>query len=355
MFDFFPRKGPFKSRVSSTDLEFTVAPDETVLKAALAAGLAWPNSCRVGSCGTCRCRLVSGKIKPLNDFSYVLNESELDEGYILACQSVLRSDAEIDVVLGDRAGTSAQAKAVSGTIASLRDLTHDIKEVRVRLSEPLGPYVAGQFAELALPDLDRPRSYSFAGAPAHEAENCVTFHVRLVPGGSMSSWLHTRTRIGDPVDVKGPFGSFYLRDSAAPIVCIAGGSGMAPIKALLEELAETGFSRKVVYLYGARTQKDLYCLNEMHSIQARGKGNFAFLPVLSHEPTDSDWSGARGFVTEFIAQRVASGAEAYLCGPPPMIDAAIAQLKLLGIGDKRIFFDKFLDASHLQQRARANA
>lgn len=358
MFGLFARKGPFNCRVSSTGQVFSVGPEETVLKAALAAGIAWPNSCRVGSCGTCRSRLVSGKIKPLNDFSYVLNETELDEGCILACQSALRSDVEIDVALPDMNAPSVQTRAVSGTLTSLSDLTHDIKEVRIRLNEPLEPYVAGQFAELLLPHLDRPRSYSFASAPSHEGKNCVTFHVRHVPGGEMTTWVHMRARIGDAVNVKGPFGKFFLRESATPIVCIAGGSGMAPIKALLEDLADTGFSREVVYLYGARTQKDLYCLDEMHSIQdkSNGKGRFTFLPVLSHEPGESDWSGARGFVTDFIGRTPLEtrSSEAYLCGPPPMIDAAIAQLKLLGVSDKRIFFDKFLDASHLIQGARAS-
>lgn len=313
--------------------------------------------CQGNCCGTCRSRLVSGKIKPLNDFSYVLNETELDAGCILACQSALRSDVEIDVALGDANAPSSQARAVAGTLAGLSDLTHDIKEVRIRLNEPLESYVAGQFAEMTRPDLDRPRSYSFASAPSHEAKNCATFHVRLVPGGAMSTWLHTRARVGDPIDVKGPLGNFYLRDSESPIVCIAGGSGMAPIKALLEDLCDAGFPRKVVYLFGARTQKDLYCLSEMHAIQSRGAGRFAFMPVLSNEPSGSDWTGARGFVSDFIARDnlVADDAEAYLCGPPPMIDAAIAQLKLLGVADKRIFFDKFLDASHLQQGARSSA
>lgn len=355
MFGLFARKGPFKTRVSSTGQEFTVPPNETVLKAALAAGIPWPNSCRVGSCGTCRCRLVSGKIKALNDFSYVLNESEMEEGYILACQTALRGDVEIDVKLVEASAAAASA-SINGTIEHLRDLTHDIREVRIRLSDKLDSYLPGQFAELVPKSvaMDRPRSYSFASALSREERDCVTFHIRLVPGGSMTTWLHKQAVVGDAVTVKGPFGNFYLRETSSPIICIAGGSGMAPIKALLEGLVDSKTSRRVFFLYGARTQKDLYCLEEMDSISRASIETFTFLPILSNEPEGSDWAGERGFVTEFI-KRIDidfKKAEAYLCGPPPMIDAAIAQLKLLGMNDKNVFFDKFLDASHLQKSVR---
>lgn len=349
MFGLFARKGPFKTRLTSTGQEFTVPANDTVLKAALAAGVPWPNSCRVGSCGTCRCRLVAGKIKPLNDFSYVLNESEMSDGYILACQTALRSDVEIELDLG--ASEVASAVPIEGSIVGLRDLTHDIKEVRIKLSDGLASYLPGQFAELTTHSfsMDRPRSYSFACPPTREQPGCVTFHVRLVPGGSMTTWLHKNARVGDPITVRGPFGSFYLRDTKAPIVCVAGGSGMAPIKALLEGLVDNSSSRKVFYVYGARTQADLYCIDEMDGIRQRLGDNFTFISVLSNEPSDSDWNGERGFVTNLISNSDIDlrEAEAYLCGPPPMIDAAIIKLKSSGMNEKNIFFDKFLDASHL--------
>lgn len=353
MFGLFARKGPFKTRLTSTGQEFTVPPNDSVLKAALGAGLPWPNSCRVGSCGTCKCRLVAGKIKPLNDFSYVLTESELSDGYILACQTALRSDVEIELEFD----ASKEVVASEGVIEHVGNLTHDIKEVRIKLAKRLPTYLPGQFAELAPQNqpIDRPRSYSFACAPTREKPDCVTFHVRLVPGGAMTTWLHQSAKIGDPVTVKGPFGNFHLRETAAPIICVAGGSGMAPIKALLEGLADTKMSREVFYVYGARTQADLYCVKEMDALRENLPGSFSFLPVLSNEPEGSDWTGDRGFVTNFIGQ---SGinlreAEAYLCGPPPMIDAAIAKLKSSGVSEKNIFFDKFLDASHLSVKSAA--
>ncbi|HSV70174.1 MAG TPA: 2Fe-2S iron-sulfur cluster binding domain-containing protein [Methylibium sp.] len=359
MFGLFASKGPFKVRLSGADQEFTVPPGDTVLKAAIANGLKWPNSCRVGSCGTCRCRLKSGKIKALNDFSYVLTESELDDGFILACQTALRGNVEIDVALDGADGSRSEVKTVDGTIAGIRELTHDIREVRVHVPGGFSKYKSGQFAELSVASLklERPRSYSFASAPERESDGLLTFHVRHVPKGQMTTWIHSGATIGDPVAVTGPHGHFYLRDTPAPIVCIAGGSGMAPIKALLEGLADSGFKRDAVYLYGARTQRDLYCLEEMKLIEDASGGRFRFIPILSSEPDESNWPGYRGFVTDFIAREKTANvnSEAYLCGPPPMIDAAIAQLKLLGVNDRNIFFDKFLDASHLQAASKAAA
>ncbi len=329
-----------------------VAPGDTLLKAALNQGLAWPHNCRVGSCGTCRCRLVSGKIKPLNDFSYVLTKEEMDDGMILACQSSLRSDVEIEVTLDQPATALSMPKTIGGEIVGARLLTHDIKEISIRLDEALPDYLAGQYAELSVPGLiEKPRSYSFAAAPGNEKPGHVSFHIRLVPNGEMTSWLHAADQTGKRVTVTGPFGSFWLRepDSTVPMVCIAGGSGMAPIKALLEQVSSDGFKREVTYVFGARTQKDLYCLDEMKAITECANGRFNFVPVLSLEPEDSDWTGLRGYCTDVLSPEKIDlpNSHAYLCGPPAMIDSAIEYLSRSGVKSANIFYDKFLDASSM--------
>jgi len=158
------------------------------------------------------------------------------------------------------------------------------------------------------------------------------------------------------VELRGPFGDFRLRSGAAPMVCVAGGSGMAPIKALLEQAVADGAQRDCTYLFGARTQNDLYCQDDMAQIASQWKGTFRFIPVLSNEPEDSDWTGPRGLVTEFLSREVADLAtcHAYMCGPPPMLDAAIEVLKQAGISADHIHFDKFLDKSHLAKTQVAN-
>ena len=346
MFGFFSRKGPNSARISPCGTTIEVAPGDNLLKAALNQGLPWPHNCRVGSCGQCRARLVSGKIKPLNDFSYVLNQEELDAGMILACQCALRGDVEVEVALDRPATALSQPRTLSGVIAQARPLTHDILEVRIRLDEAMPTYLAGQYAELAVPGLiDKPRSYSFASAPENEEQGHVSFYIRHVPDGEMTGWLHGGQREGERVSVTGPYGSFWLRESTAPMLCIAGGSGMAPIKALLEQVSRQGFQRKVTYVFGARTREDLYCLEQMQAIKARGNGQFNFIPVLSREPDDSDWSGLRGHCTDILGADGVElpGSHAYLCGPPAMIDSAIDCLTRAGVCQEHIFYDKFLD------------
>jgi len=327
VFGLFSAKKPFNAQVNTAATTLEVPAGDNLLNAALNSGLAWPHNCRVGSCGTCRCKLLEGEIKALNDFGYVLDADELDQGMILACQTRLRTNIEISEV---------------------STLTHDIVEVRIKLEQPLPMFVAGQYAELTLDGIEDARSYSYARSPALEDAATVSFFVRQVPDGLMSNLLHDGNRVGSKVEISGPHGTFYLRESAAPALCIAGGSGLAPIKAMLEQCVQDGFNRQIVFLFGARAQEDLYCINEMEKISA-AHSQFSFLPILSEENDDSNWTGSRGLVTEYIGQQGLDipACQAYLCGPPVMIDAAIEILNKEGLDNSQIFFDKFLDASHL--------
>jgi toluene methyl-monooxygenase electron transfer component len=355
MFGFFARKGPFQATLSNGK-SVTVKSGENLLKAALDAGIQWPHNCRVGSCGECRSRLVSGKIKELNDFSYVLTKEEMDAGMILACQTCLRSDIEIEVDIEDNPALQA-AKTVPGLIETYRNLTHDIVEIGIRLEQPMPAHLAGQYAQLCVPGfIDQPRSYSFASAPDASEVDKVNFYIRLVPGGHMTTWLHETDRTDTRVELCGPHGNFWLRDTDKPAIFVCGGSGMAPIKALLEQVTAEGFKRDVRLVFGARTQNDLYCTDELAQIAERSQGRFQYLPVLSEEPADSGWTGLRGMCTEFIGQHVddIGHCEAYLCGPPGMVDAAIAVLRDKGVTDEQIYFDKFLDASHAPSGRVAN-
>jgi toluene methyl-monooxygenase electron transfer component len=356
MFGLFARKGPFSATLTGGQ-RITVKPGENLLKAALDAGIAWPHNCRVGSCGECRSQLLSGKIKALNDFSYVLSNEELEAGMILACQSCLRSDIEIEVAI-ETEMTLNPAKSVPGVIETYRRLTHDIIEVGIRLDEAIPGYLAGQYAQLCIPGLiEQPRSYSFASAPQDGDIERINFYIRLVPGGRMTGWLHETDRSGTKVEVCGPYGNFWLRNTQGPALFVCGGSGMAPIKALLEQVSADGFKRDVTLIFGARTQRDLYCSEELDAIARRANGRFHYLPVLSEEPAESDWTGLRGMCTEHIAGVInnTGACEAYLCGPPAMVDAAILELRTNGLNDKQIFYDKFLDASHAPKERAVNA
>ena len=353
MFGFGKAKKAFGVQLRPSGQTLEIQPGDNLLKAGLAAGLPWPHDCRVGSCGTCRARLVEGKVRELSDFAYVLEGDELDNGMILACQSQAKSDLVVEIDLDAAGAVPAAVGTVAGEIEDTRMLTHDILELRVRLEQPLRAsgeqYLAGQYADLSFPGAGAPRSYSFATPPSETERRTLTFYIRKVPNGELTTWLFDADRRGARVTASGPYGSFWLRDGDGPIVCVAGGSGMSAIKALLEHAADVGCARDAVYLFGARTSADLYCIDEMQALAARWhpEHRMRFLPILSEEPQDSAWTGARGLVTQHIADQGVDwpSAQAYLCGPPGMIDAAIEVLRTCGVAQEGIHFDKFLDAS----------
>jgi NAD(P)H-flavin reductase len=212
---------------------------------------------------------------------------------------------------------------------------------------------AGQYSELMVKQVGTSRSYSFAKAPQNENPNELSFFVRNVPKGRFSKWLFDKDPTGQKLEVKTPFGSFYYRDGKGPMVCIAGGSGMSAVKAVLEQAAIDQVERDAIYLFGARTQEDIYSKPELEAIQKKWNPNFKFefVYVLNMEPEESDWTGPRGMVTDFLkSDYIEKGklnmkeCQGYLCGPPPMIDAAIKEFTSEGMPNEEIFFDKFLDS-----------
>lgn len=316
---------------------------KVVLNAALSAGLGFPHNCRVGSCTQCKCKLVSGKVKELTDSSYVLSAEDLKAGMILACQSIPETDLEIEVELTANGDRLVETR---GTIVGQKHLTHDIVELRVALDDPMS-FKAGQYAELRLEEFSLSRNYSFACAPKGQELNELVFHVRKVPGGRFTEWLFKESRVESRLSVSGPYGEFYLRPAEgvqpAPIVCVAGGSGMAPILSLIDQASWAGDSRDLIYLFGARTQADLYAAEDIARLQQAWKGTLTFVQVLSDEPAGSNWTGKRGYVTDALDELKLdwAGVQAYLCGPPAMIDAAIGKFKTLGVTEQNVRYDKF--------------
>ena len=318
------------------DQSVAAEPGETVLQAALRHGIEFPNSCRVGGCGTCKCRLTAGKVKELTETGYLLTADEIDQGYVLACQSVPQTDLGIAVELA----SSAPVRSVPGRVVAQQRVTHDITRLSVQLDEPLA-YKAGQFADVAVDGLPGvSRCYSFA-SPARD-DGQVTFFVRLVPGGRFSSHVHEQALVGRSVRIDGPSGDFWLRPSDAPLLLVAGGSGLAPILAILQDAVSSGVERLVTLLFGAREARDLYALDEIAAIARQWRGPFRFVPVLSAAAEDAAWNGERGLVTEKIPALLEPGSHALLCGPPAMIDGAIALLHEQGVSRDRIHFDRFV-------------
>jgi NAD(P)H-flavin reductase/ferredoxin len=316
--------------------------DETVLNGALRAGIAFPHSCKVGGCASCKCQLVSGKVRELTDKAYLLSTEEIRENYILGCQSVPLSDVVVKLPVNPLAN-----QRTTGTLVRQTMLTHDIAEVHIALASPLR-YLPGQYASVQALDTEIPaRCYSFAHAAGEEGTRGISFFVRKVPNGRMSHWLLETGSLNRQVAINASLGEFHLREGTGALVCVAGGSGLAPLIALLEGAAlTTAATRPVFLLMGARTQRDLYYTQEIAALKQRWKAPFEFIPVLSEEPAGSDWTGGRGWITEALTAEITrAGAQGYLCGPPPMIDACVGIMASNGMTIEDIYFDKFADQS----------
>jgi len=339
MFSIFKQKTKSIS-INNTD-SFISNPKETLLKSALRNGINFPYSCKVGGCAACKCQLISGKVKELTDASYILSAKELKENYILACQSVPKTDVTIRVDL-----STAVCRQITGDVISQNKLTHDITQLDIRLEEPIR-FTAGQYARLtvkALPDISRP--YSFASKPQKDPL-LIRFFIREVIDGKLSTFVNENDLVNTQVTIEGPLGDFYLRDSVPdstppPLLFIAGGSGLAPVIALLQEALIRGANRPVTLLFGARSQADIYYLEEIKEIAAQWKASFVFSQILSDEPESSDWKGRRGWVGDEIKRLSKVDWHVYLCGPPAMIDQSIEELTSIGIPEADIFADRFI-------------
>lgn len=338
------RKKPKNITLASTGQQFVAAPGETILQAAVRAGIRFPHSCRVGGCAACKCQLEGGKVKELTESAYVLSGDDLDNNYILACQSVPKTDVKIGLPHWDARSPNHDVRHILGQVIQHQILTHDISAVTIRLDAPL-EFTAGQYANIRLLGHDAPaRSYSFANTQQSAKGLELEFYVRRVDGGALSPLLTSQQVLGEAVEIEGPLGDFWLRPDDTPILAIAGGSGLAPLISLLRQGIADGCQRPVTLLFGARQQRDLYAMEEIQRLSEQWQAPFEFVPVLSHEAEESSWLGYRGLVTEAIEGRIGGDTHVYLCGPAPMIDAAIAECQKFSVRPSQIFFDKFLDS-----------
>lgn len=338
----FAKKPPSSVVLQPSAVRYEVARGQTVLESALAQGIAYPHDCTVGTCGTCRSRLVGGKVEAITPFGYTLSREELEQGYILACQALAKSDLTIEVELVDL--DLPVPRTLSARLSEAVDLTHDIKRVTWETTEPVS-FRAGQYMNVTWPGAPGHRSYSFSSAPAEAGATRLTSFIRRVPGGAFTEQLFSGAAGDLAFTIDAPHGQFWLRDGVGPILMVGGGSGLSPLMSVLENAAAQGVKRDVILLFGARGLRDLYCGDELDSLRSRWAARFEYWPVLSEEMAE----GYRdGFVTAHIPDALAElgqGATAYMCGPPAMIDAGVAALAEQGITLDAIHYDKFTDES----------
>ncbi|MEO0421612.1 MAG: 2Fe-2S iron-sulfur cluster binding domain-containing protein [Pseudomonadota bacterium] len=340
-------KSTVHRRVSLTDgTEFDVAPGDTLLQGGLKAGLDWPNGCRVGLCGSCRCRVTRGKVRALTSFSTVLAAQEQQDGHVLACRAEPESDLTVE---SDQLflGLGPDDADIEGVVSRVDQLTPLVCLVQIDLDHPHARgYSGGQYARLEVPGAVAPRCFSFANACRGDGQ--LRFFVRLFPGGQLGDWLASADRLGARVRVSRPLGHFVLRDAHRPALFFAGGTGLAPVLAMLEELASRPAAEQppVRVAYAARDQQHLFHRRYLDPIVDRWAAGtrIDFINVLSREPRPSSWRGLRGHFFEHLPLLTAGfeQADAYLCGPPGLVDATQLFLVKAGFTLDRISGDRFL-------------
>lgn len=297
-----------------------------------------PSACGgKATCGFCKVKVLSGADSILPTEEVYITPQERDQGIRLACQVKIKRDLEIYIP-----EYLLKAEEYESEVTDMKDLTHDIKLINLRIMNSKSmDFLPGQYIQLKIPGTDEYRAYSIASPPKHKDR--IELIIRLVPGGLCSTYVHKAMEKGDTVIFTGPFGDFYLKeDSSMDIVAIGGGCGMAPIRSMLYHLAEKGMPRKFVFFFGARTKRDLFFTEELQQIERR-YANFKYVPALS-EPIHTDkWEGEVGLITHVVEKYLKENGkqESYLCGPPPMIDAAMKILPKKGIQKNNIYYDKF--------------
>ncbi|MBB6481203.1 NADH:ubiquinone reductase (Na(+)-transporting) subunit F [Spirochaeta isovalerica] len=298
-----------------------------------------------GTCGACKCQVTSDVGPYLPTETPFMTKENLADNIRLACQVKIKSDISIKIP-----DELFNIKKYDSIVKSIVDVTHDIKEVTFDLQGEEINFEAGKYVQLVVPPHGKikgstQRAYSMASKPGEK--DIVRLLIRLVPGGIATTWVHTELKEGDRVELVGPFGDFFRTPTDTTMVCVAGGSGMAPFMSILFDMLDTGeLDREVWYFFGARTVKDMFYLDELRELEKK-MPNFHFVPALSEPEEGTPWDGATGLITDvldkYLKEEIGTDKkrEGYLCGSPGMINACNNVFTANKVSLDDIFYDKF--------------
>ncbi|MFJ4373978.1 NADH:ubiquinone reductase (Na(+)-transporting) subunit F [Pseudomonas japonica] len=326
---------------------------QTLLDAALRAGIWLPHACCHGLCATCKVQVLEGEVDLGEASPFALMDMERSEGKALACCAIAQSDLTIEVEIDE----DPDAKVIplrdfEASVHAITELTPTIRGIFLKVHNDEIEFQAGQYINLYVPGIAEPRAFSIASAPSQSS--LIELNVRKIPGGRATTWLHEDLQVGQTLKFSGPLGRFFTRHrDPNAVIFMAGGSGLSSPKSMILELLEAG-DRRAIYLFqGARNRAELYYV-ELFEELARLHPQFSYVPVLSDEPQDSEWQGARGYVHDAAERAFNSDFrqhKAYLCGPPPMIEASIRSLMRGRLFERDIHTEKFLSAADAANNA----
>ncbi|MCH8531019.1 MAG: 2Fe-2S iron-sulfur cluster binding domain-containing protein [Saccharospirillum sp.] len=327
-----------------------LAEEQTLLDAALRQGIYLPHACLHGLCGTCKVQVVEGEIEHGDASPFALMDFERDEGMALACCATALSDVVIEAdVEEDPDAIRQPIEDFKATVVELNTLTPTAVAVFLELDKDI-EFQAGKYINLHLPDLDQPRAFSLANAPSNG--RIIELNIRRVPGGQATGYIHDQLKVGDELKLSGPYGRFFVRKSSPdPVLFLAGGTGLSSPKSMILDLLEAGDDREITLVYGQRNGAELY-YHDLFTELAEKHSNFTYVPALSEPAADDNWEGATGFVHDVAKAHFGgmfAGRKAYLCGPPPMIDACLTALMRGRLFERDIYMEKFITAADAAQ------
>ena len=330
----------FQVKLCNSGGQFMVEDSETVLEAALRSSYVIPYSCRSGSCGSCKARVVSGRVDYGDYKGNVLTDSERKQGITLLCQARPLEDLVVDareVAVAEE----IQIRLLPCRVTGLERLSHDVMGVSLKLPQNQQfKYMAGQYIDILLRD-GRRRSFSIANEPEQEGE--LKLHIRLVPGGFFTHQIFNTIKLRDLLRFQGPLGTFFLRqDSDKPLIFMAGGTGFAPIKAIIEQAIEHKIERTMHLFWGARSERDLY-MDGLARQWSDQHPHIRYTPVLSEAGPLPDWAGETGWVHDAVSKQYPdlSAYEIYMSGPPPMVEEGSLAFAECGLPEQSLYFDSF--------------
>jgi CDP-4-dehydro-6-deoxyglucose reductase, E3 len=342
-----PRRGATATRQLTLHpgaAQATARPGETLLEAGLRAGLALPYDCRAGGCGLCKCTVLNGRVDPGPYQPAALTDAMRARGQVLMCCAVPQGDVELEVEGVATLADDGATQRWQARVQRMERLSSDLMRLHLGLSEGRRiDFQAGQYVNIVLDDGAK-RAFSFANAP--QAGGCaeIELHVRRIAGGRFTTHVFERLQVGDEILFEGPLGRFTLRDdSTRPILFVAGATGFAPVKSLLEDAFARGVQRPMQLYWGVRRREDLYLVEQVEAWQ-REHPNFRFVPVLSDVPADDPWPGRRGLVhAAMLADHPdLAGYEVYACGSVKMVERAVPDFLAHGLSEQFCFSDAFV-------------
>ncbi|MCH9782097.1 CDP-6-deoxy-delta-3,4-glucoseen reductase [Methylophilaceae bacterium] len=328
-----------KVYIHPENISFEIKPSQTVLEAAIAAGINIPFGCRNGGCGSCKGKVISGEVFCEEYQQSAMTHEEKTNGSTLCCQCYVSSDVHLEIKLNKANDPMHESKITPVRVESLTKLNHDVMKMLLKLpGNNTLKFTAGQYLEFIMADGSR-RAFSIASAPYQEL---IELHLRLIDGGKFTKFVFEEMQEKSIHRIEAPIGQFYLRESEKPIIFISGGTGFAPIKSVIEDMIHHN-NKRTIYLYqGVRSQKDLY-MDDLCLTWQKEHENIHYIPVFS-EPEKNDNQDIRtGFVHQAVVDDFESfeGYQAYSCGAPVVVQTAFKALVEKGLYEEEFFADAF--------------